>query len=93
MHDLRAQLAKAIDEQRWDDAQQRAREINGLIPQCLSPAKCKTGEPHLDGLYAIGELRFSKAPKKVTRVILHMNRLITAYKRSRKKKPKKKKGT
>lgn len=90
MHDLRAQLSKAVDEARWEDAQRYAREISGLIPQCLSPSKCKTGEPHLEGLYSLGELRFSKATAGAKKAILHMNRLISAYKRSKKSKKSKK---
>ena len=86
VHDLRDRLTKALDGERWDEAEQIARSICRLIPKCLSPQTCGTGTPHLDGVCGVGEMYLSSASEGARKSVLHMNRIILSYKESVKKK-------
>jgi len=88
VHDLRGRLTKALDAERWDEAEQISKAIYRLIPKCLSPHTCGTGTPHLDGVYSVGEMRLANSPASVKKSILHMNRILSSYKKSGKKKKK-----
>lgn len=82
IHKLRDRLSIAVDEGDWDRATKLAKKIIKKIPLAIDPQKCMTGEPlgkpHLDGVYAIGTVRYERAPTHAVRSIRQMNRIIKA---------------
>lgn len=75
-------LDDRIEKKSWDDCASLANEIITLIPKALSKDMSKTGAPHLDGVYAIGIMRYEHAPQEIKKAITKMNRILRTAKRT-----------
>ena len=93
---LRDSLSIKIDKKQWATSVMISKKILSLLPKAISETECGTGKPHIDGLYEIGYIRYSKAPKEASEILDHMNNeiksaRITLNKLNKKNKKKKKK--
>lgn len=83
--DLQKSINAAIDTGKWKRTQKLARSFIKLIPQAVDKKTCRTGKPHLDGIYVIGTIRYDGAPIEAVKALNLMNRLIKSAKKSLKK--------
>lgn len=83
-------LNNVIDFEDWDEAERISKLIVSDIKEALDFDKCKTGTPTLDGIYGVGTIRYTKAPKNVRKSIDKMNRIIKTAKDNVPKRPPKK---
>ena len=85
LYDLHKSLSEAVDAGEWKRVPKLARSITKLIPQAVDVKTCRTGKPHLDGLYSIGTIRYDGAPTEAVKALNLMNRIVRSAKRSVKK--------
>lgn len=75
-------LNQLIAEERWEESVSVSKKILENVALALDPRKCKTGTPHLDGVYSTGRMYYSNAPPEVRRALDRMNRIIRTAKDS-----------
>lgn len=74
-------LDKAVESYDWDEATCLAKLIVSGIREALDPATCG-GQPTLDGLYSVGDMRYANAPKKAKKALTKMNRILRTAKQN-----------
>ncbi len=85
---LRNLLAEAVDDSQWEEVISIVKQLLVVLRDALDPGKCKTGTPHLDGLYMLGTMDYERAPAKARRALNKMNRIIKTAKMNLPKKGK-----
>ncbi len=80
---LQRKINKAIDAELWDESAALANAVVAQLKLAMNPVTAHTGgKPHLDGVYNVGTMRYSQAPRKTTAAINRMNRIIKTAKRT-----------
>lgn len=77
----REALDRAIITSDWDEALRLAKLIVSGIRDALDPSACG-GQPTLDGLYNVGTMRYTRAPRKTKKAITKMNRILKTAKQN-----------
>jgi hypothetical protein len=77
----RDRLDESVDSHDWDESAKLAEAITAGIRDAVDPSLCG-GQPTLDGLYTIGNMRYARAPKKTKKAITKMNRILRTAKRN-----------
>jgi len=91
LHILQQNLSRAIKENEWDKAAELARKMIKLIPLAVGMDTCRTGKPHLDGIFNVGQDQYLYATKEAKKYINMLNRILKTAKQSIKKIKKRKK--
>lgn len=78
---LQKQLHQELEDGNWKSCKVLSSDILNTMKLALNPATCKTDKPHIDGVYAVGSMRYERAPKDIKRVLNNMNRVIKTAKR------------
>lgn len=73
-------LKKSVANEKWDESRRLSKLIVEDIKLAVSFDRCKTGTPHLEGLYRIGTMTYMYAPAKVKRSLDRMNLIIKSAK-------------
>lgn len=75
-------LNELVEEGRWEECIPVSKRILENVALALNPRKCRTGSPHLDGVYSTGRMHYINAPPNVRRALDKMNRIIRTAKES-----------
>jgi len=81
VNDLR-KLNQIIENEQWDECVPLSEKILSNVRLALDKRTCRTGKPHLDGVYSTGRMYYQYAPKKIVRTLDKMNRIIRTAKES-----------
>jgi hypothetical protein len=82
LYKLQADINKSVSDKEWERVSGLARDFIKAIPTSVDARTCGTIKPHLDGIYVIGTIRYSRAPDGVRKSLNLMNRIIKSAKRS-----------
>ena len=85
-------LKVLVADREWDEARDVSKSIVEDIKLAIDFDHCKTGTPHLEGLYSIGTMTYMYAPRKVKRSLDKMNLIIKSAKENIPAKRRKKAG-
>jgi len=89
----RSKIDIEIDLERWTEVKVIAQEICKLIELSMSPEACRTGKPHIDGVYRVGRQRFVRGTPSAKEALVRMNDMILEYRAASRSKRKKSAGS
>ena len=75
-------LNNSIEKKLWDECERQAKEITKWIPMAIGKTTCRVGSPHLDGVYAVGTMRYEVSTDTARKAINNMNRILRTARRT-----------
>lgn len=73
---LQAKLNIYILSKRWDKVRKVAMTMIKGVQVASDPDRCRTGKPHIDGIYQVGSMYYERAPKDVKESVNLLNKSI-----------------